>query len=58
MEERFKRAKEEKNKIENENTKLMWKYASLFWKIIIVLGCISLFYACWIIGSNLNRILG
>ena len=29
---------------ENQNTKLMWKYAPWEWKLIIVLGCLTALY--------------
>lgn len=44
MEEKLKKAKEEAIRLENENTKLMWKYATGFWKGIIILGGIAFFY--------------
>lgn len=46
------------NKIDTENTKLMWKYANLFWKIIIIWGFVSLMYALFIFGTNLSKIFG
>lgn len=62
MEERLKKSKEETEKIYRENVKLMWKYAPLGFKIIIVLGSINLAYTLYLIGSNfglyLNKIFG
>ena len=40
MEEKLKKAREEVTRIENENIKLMWKYAPWIFKLIIILGCL------------------
>ena len=50
---RIKDLKKEIAQEENRRTKLMWQYASGFWKFIIVLGVIALMYLGFKLGQYL-----
>ena len=54
----LKELKEKIIKKEKENTKIMWNHADFFWKLIIILGIISLSYIMFKIGGQIGSLIG
>ncbi|MBU0460655.1 MAG: hypothetical protein KJ771_07670 [Nanoarchaeota archaeon] len=52
-EKNIKELKKELSEKQTQNVKLMWKYANWEWRLIMVLGCLSLFYICFKIGQGI-----
>lgn len=57
MTKKLEELKKEVSNLELKNVELMWKYANLEWRFIIVLGVLSLIFLLSKLGSYIGKLI-